>query len=170
MVRPLTCHPLHSGHCLVVLTPPSLHSSTYLTFMEGLVCAREDPRQLAFTDTSHSENHTLSHTHTESSALTHTQCAYALVPFSLLLGHTHMAHTGTGTAKEGSSTGAEIQPIPPLDFIWRCSSFCPFSSAPPSPFISSQGAYGQTPENHKSSGLVCAEGSQGLQVPLPPDS
>lgn len=109
MVRPLTCHHSHSGHSLVVpippFCPPSLRSSIYLAYMEGLLCARESVRQLAFTDTFHSENHMLMHTHTESSELIHTQLAYALVPFSL--SHTHIPHTGMGTTTEGSSTEAE---------------------------------------------------------------
>lgn len=37
----------------------------------------------------------------------------------------------------------------------------------PSPFTSSQGHMGKTPDNQKSRGFGYVEGSQGLQVPLP---
>lgn len=48
----------------MALIPTSFHLSTYLRFMEGLVCARKGLRQLALTDTPHGQNHTHSHRYT----------------------------------------------------------------------------------------------------------
>lgn len=84
---------------------PSLRSSTYLTFMEGLLCAREGLRQLALTDTSHSENHTLSHTLTWSHLHLHPARLRSCTFLTIAQPHPQSPHRH-GTM-EGSSTGAE---------------------------------------------------------------